>query len=94
MRGLVRLGRNRPLRRCVFLKRVMDSVRVIIRNVIPDHTAQMHVIEDDQVIQKFPATTSDPAFSPGHSSVGSRSPLSDHLPVQLMIRSEEIFPLR
>jgi hypothetical protein len=62
MRRLVRLARNRPLRRCVFLKRVADSVRVIIGNVIPDHTAQMNVIEDDQVIEKLPAATSDPAF--------------------------------
>ena len=40
----------------------MDSVRVIIRDVIPDHTAQMNVIEDDKVIEQLPATTSDPAF--------------------------------
>ena len=40
----------------------MDPVRVIIGNVIPDHTAQINLIEDDQVIEKLSATTSDPAF--------------------------------
>ena len=40
----------------------MDSVCVIIRDVIPDQTAQMNVIEDDQVIEKLSATASDPAF--------------------------------
>ena len=62
LRRLVRLDRNRSLRWCVFLKRVMDPVRVIIGNVIPDHTAQMNVLEDAQVIEKLSATTSDPAF--------------------------------
>jgi hypothetical protein len=38
-RGLIRLGRNRSHRRCVFLQRVVDSVSVIIRDVIPDQTA-------------------------------------------------------
>jgi hypothetical protein len=33
---LVRLGRNRSHHRCVFLERVVDSVCVIIRDVIPD----------------------------------------------------------
>ena len=40
----------------------MDSVRVIVRDVIPDQTTQMNVIEDDQVIEKLSATASDPAF--------------------------------
>ena len=40
----------------------MDSVCVIIRDLIPDQTAQMNVIEDDQVIEKLFATASDPAF--------------------------------
>ncbi|MBP1601110.1 MAG: hypothetical protein H6Q06_1261 [Acidobacteria bacterium] len=35
---------------------------MIIGNVIPDRTAQMNVIEEDQVIKKLSATTSDPAF--------------------------------
>ncbi len=38
-RGLIRLVRNRSHRRCVFLKRVVDSVRVIVRDVIPDQTS-------------------------------------------------------
>jgi hypothetical protein len=61
-RGLMRLGRNRSPRRCVFLQRVVDSVRVIIRDVILDQTAQMNVVEDNQVIEKLSATASDPAF--------------------------------
>jgi hypothetical protein len=36
---------------------------MIIRDVIPDQTAQMNVIEDNQVIEKLSATASDPAFS-------------------------------
>ena len=35
---------------------------MIIRDVISDQTAQMNVIEDDQVIEKLSATASDPAF--------------------------------
>jgi hypothetical protein len=46
-RRLVRLGRDRSHRRCVFLERIVDSVCVIIREVIPDQTAQMNVIEND-----------------------------------------------
>ena len=40
----------------------MDSVCVIIRDVIQDETAQLNVIEDDQVIEKLSAAASDPAF--------------------------------
>jgi hypothetical protein len=36
---------------------------VIIRDVFPDQTAQMNVIEDDYLIEKFSATASDPAFA-------------------------------
>ena len=35
---------------------------MIISNVFPDPTPQMDVIEDDQVIEKLPATTSDSTF--------------------------------
>ena len=59
---MIRLGRNKSHRRGVFLKRVVDSVSVIIRDVISDQTAQMNVIEDNQVIEKLSATASDPAF--------------------------------
>jgi hypothetical protein len=40
----------------------VDSVCVIIRDIIPDQTAQMNVIENDQTIEKLSATVSDPAF--------------------------------
>ena len=35
---------------------------MIIRDVFPDQTAQMNVIEDDYEIEEFPAAASDPAF--------------------------------
>jgi len=44
---IARLGGNRPYCRCVFLKRVMDPVRMIIGDVIADQTTQMSIIEDD-----------------------------------------------
>lgn len=46
----------------VFLQRVVDSVRVIIRDVTPDQTAQVNVIEDEQVIEKLSTTASDLPF--------------------------------
>src|SRR5262245_58395681 len=61
-RRLARLGGNRPHCRCVFLKRVMDPVRMIIEDVSADQTTQMSFIEDDHVIEKLSATASDPAF--------------------------------
>ena len=48
-----------------FLKGVVDSVCVIIRDVIPDQTAQVKVNKDDQVIENFSATAPDP--TPGHN---------------------------
>ena len=42
---MVRLAGNRAQRRGVFFKRVVDSVRVIIRDVIPDQTVQMNITE-------------------------------------------------
>ena len=47
-RRLARLGGNRPYCRCVFLKRVMDPVRMIIGDVIADQTTQMSIIEDER----------------------------------------------
>ena len=35
---------------------------MIVSDVIPDQTAQVNVIEDDQVIEKLSTTASDPAF--------------------------------
>ena len=35
-----------------------------MRNMFPNHTAQMNVIEDDQAVQKLSAITSDPATRP------------------------------
>jgi len=35
---------------CVLLKEVMDSIHVIIENIITDQTAQMSFVDDDHVI--------------------------------------------
>jgi len=40
----------------------VDSVRVIIRDVIPDQATQMTVVDNYDVIQKFFPTAFDPAF--------------------------------
>jgi|WetSurMetagenome_2_1015567.scaffolds.fasta_scaffold40965_1 hypothetical protein len=62
MRRSVRLGKNRVHRWCVFLKRVVDSIRMIIGDVILEETAQVYLVEYRHVIQKVSATASDPAF--------------------------------
>jgi hypothetical protein len=41
----------------------MDSVCVIIGNVIPDKAMQMSITEDDYVVEELAATASDPPFS-------------------------------
>ena len=46
----------------VLLKRVVDSIRVIIGNVIPHPTAPMSLVDDDRVIEKLPSATSNPPF--------------------------------
>ena len=60
-----RLGRNRPHRWRIFFKGVVGSVRVIIRDVIPDQTAHVSFADDDYVIQQLSATAPDPTL--GHS---------------------------
>jgi len=50
-RELARLARNPSTRRCVFLKKVMDSIRLIIGDVIPEQMSQVTLIEDDDVIE-------------------------------------------
>ncbi len=62
VRKLPRLARNRAHRRCVFLKRIVDSIHVIVRDVFSDQTAQMNLIEEDHVIEKVPSAAPDPAF--------------------------------
>jgi hypothetical protein len=62
-RRLARLGGNRAHCRCVFLKRIVGSIRVIIGDVIADQTTQMSVIVNDRVIEKLSATASIQAIS-------------------------------
>ena len=40
----------------------MCAIGMVIRDVVFDETAQVSLVEDDYVIQKIPATASDPAF--------------------------------
>ncbi len=40
----------------------MCAIGVVIRDVVFDETAQVSLVEDEYVIQKIPATASDPAF--------------------------------
>jgi len=40
----------------------MDSILVIIGDVVPHQTAQMNFIEDDHMVEKIAATTLDRAF--------------------------------
>jgi hypothetical protein len=40
----------------------VDSVSVIVSDVIPDQTTQMSLVYDNQVIEKLSATASNPAF--------------------------------
>ena len=61
-RRLAWLGSNRAHRWRVFFKRVVDSIRVIIGDVLPDQTTQVNVIEHDHVIEKLSSAASDPAF--------------------------------
>ena len=58
-RGLIRLGGDRSDRKCVLLKRVVDSPNMIMSDVTADQTTQINVIQDDQVIEKFSATVFD-----------------------------------
>jgi len=43
----------------------VDLIGVIIRDVIPDQTAQMMLVEHDHVIQEIISAASDPAFGNG-----------------------------
>jgi len=38
------------------------AIGMVIRDVVFDETAQVSLVEDEYVIQKIPATASDPAF--------------------------------
>ena len=57
---------------------------MIIRDVFPDQTAQMNLIEDDYVIEKLSATTFDPAF---RDSIGLSQ--QQHTIVTMEIESSE-----
>ncbi len=58
-RGLLVDG---PNRRSVLLQRVMNSVSVIVGDIIPNQPPKMIFVEPNNVIQEIPATTSNPAF--------------------------------
>ncbi len=62
MCGLVRLERNRSHLGGIFLQGFVDTVGVIIGYVFPNPTAQMSLVDDDQVIKKLPSAGSHPPF--------------------------------
>jgi len=59
--------RRRPilggaLVRCVFAQCIMSPVLVVIRDVFSQEPAKMVFIQRNDMIEDFPASTSDPAF--------------------------------
>src|SRR5262249_49233563 len=65
----------RPSRGCVFVQGIVDAVLVIVTDVIANQTAQVIFIQDDHMVQQFPAAAPDPALRdsilPGTSKAGS-----------------------
>src|SRR5437870_13701476 len=59
----------------MFVQRVVDTVFVIVTDVIAKQPAQVIFIEDDDMVQQFPAAASDPALRdailPGTAKAGS-----------------------
>ncbi len=58
-RGLLVDG---PARRSVLLQGIMNSVSMIVGDIIPHQPPKMIFVDRNHVIQKIPATTSNPAF--------------------------------
>jgi hypothetical protein len=59
---LIRFGGDRSHRGRVLIERVVDSVLVIIGDVVPNQTAKMNLIEDNHMVEKLSSTASNPAF--------------------------------
>ena len=59
----------------VFVERIMNTVLVIVKDVITNQPAQVIFIQDDHMVQQFPAAASDPALRdsilPGTPKSGS-----------------------
>ena len=55
------MGNSSRCRR-ILLKSIMNSIEVIIRNVIPNQTAQMCFLENDPMVKQLPPPASDPAL--------------------------------
>lgn len=51
-----------PARRSVLLQRVMNSVSMIVGDIVPHQPPKMIFVECNDVIQEIPATTSNPAL--------------------------------
>ncbi len=63
-----------PIRR-VFVQGIVNPVLMMIGDVFADEPAQMGFIQRDDVIEKFPAATSDPAFGDSAKALGCPSAL-------------------
>jgi hypothetical protein len=57
----------------------MDSIVMIMRNVIADHTAQMNFIENYHVVEEIQAAVSNPVLAssilPGKSAMMGSHPM-------------------
>jgi hypothetical protein len=57
-----RLAFDRPLVRRVLLKGIVNPILIVVINVTADEPSKMALIEGDDMVEKLPATASDPAF--------------------------------
>ncbi len=59
----------------VFVERIMDTVLVIVTDVVANQPEQMIFIQDNHMVQQLPAAAPDPALRdailPGTSKAGS-----------------------
>jgi hypothetical protein len=59
--------------RCVFAQCIMSPVLVVIRDVFSQEPAKMVFIQRNDMIEDFPASTSDPAFRDSGELVSTRA---------------------
>src|SRR5215472_5638330 len=73
--GAPRPASDHPERRRLLLQGIVNAIRVVILEVISNQPTEMGFVQDDHVVQQFPATTSHPALRhpvlPGTAISGS-----------------------
>ena len=57
-----RLCLDGPMVRRILVQRIVNSVLVIILDVITDQAPQVLLIQRDHMVEEFPTTAADPAF--------------------------------